>query len=131
MWFTSDFSSGLGFGMAKRNLDEIDRSNFGHFAKRNQLDEIDRSDFDRFVKKRDTSQQQQPWIAIEKLQLLLSKKKKKFPKIYKKKKSNSIPYKKNVSTQIDQIKVNVIQSDGFFLSGALATLWRLSFSFIY
>jgi len=53
-----DSLAGLGFGMAKRNLDEIDRSNFGHFAKRNQLDEIDRSDFDRFVRKRDTSQQQ-------------------------------------------------------------------------
>jgi hypothetical protein len=34
-------------------LDEIDRSNFGTFAKRN-LDEIDRSDFGRFVKKRET-----------------------------------------------------------------------------
>jgi hypothetical protein len=45
--------SGLGFGSQKRNLDEIDRSNFGTFAKRN-LDEIDRSDFGRFVKKRET-----------------------------------------------------------------------------
>lgn len=43
----------MGFGGQKRNLDEIDRSNFGTFAKRN-LDEIDRSDFDRFVKKRET-----------------------------------------------------------------------------
>lgn len=45
--------SGLGFGYQKRNLDEIDRANFGTFAKRN-LDEIDRSDFGRFVKKRET-----------------------------------------------------------------------------
>ena len=51
-FFTYD--SGIGFGGQKRNLDEIDRSNFGTFAKRN-LDEIDRSDFDRFVKKRETS----------------------------------------------------------------------------
>lgn len=41
----------MGFGTEKRNLDEIDRSNFGTFSKRN-LDEIDRSDFDRFAKRR-------------------------------------------------------------------------------
>jgi hypothetical protein len=45
--------SGLGIDSQKKNLDEIDRSNFGTFAKRN-LDEIDRSDFSRFVKKRET-----------------------------------------------------------------------------
>ncbi len=46
------------FGNAKRNFDEIDRTNFGNFVKKN-FDEIDRSDFDRFVKKRETSPQSQ------------------------------------------------------------------------
>lgn len=60
-------TSGLGFGNQKRNLDEIDRSNFGTFAKRN-LDEIDRSDFGRFVKKRETidgESSQQRWAFHE------------------------------------------------------------------
>lgn len=50
----------MGFGTQKRNLDEIDRSNFGTFSKRN-LDEIDRSDtsdFDRFVKKREAESEE-------------------------------------------------------------------------
>merc|ERR1719414_1431015 len=42
--------SGMAFGVAKKNFDEIDRAGFGGFVKRN-FDEIDRSGFGRFVKK--------------------------------------------------------------------------------
>merc|ERR1719414_1050521 len=42
--------SGMAFGVAKKNFDEIDRAGFGGFVKKN-FDEIDRSGFGRFVKK--------------------------------------------------------------------------------
>lgn len=42
--------SGVSFGGQKRAFDEIDRSGFDRFVKKN-FDEIDRSGFDRFVKK--------------------------------------------------------------------------------
>merc|ERR550539_704232 len=42
--------SGMAFGVAKKNFDEIDRAGFGGFVKKN-FDEIDRAGFGRFVKK--------------------------------------------------------------------------------
>ncbi len=47
---TRPITSGMTFGMAKKNFDEIDRSGFGSFVKKN-FDEIDRSGFGSFVKK--------------------------------------------------------------------------------
>ncbi|KAG8227765.1 hypothetical protein J437_LFUL005771 [Ladona fulva] len=38
--------------LLKRNFDEIDRSGFDSFVKRNNFDEIDRYGFDGFVRKR-------------------------------------------------------------------------------
>ena len=54
MCFLHQQNRGMSFGNQKRDLDEIDRSGFGSFAKRT-LDEIDRSDFYRLTKKREIS----------------------------------------------------------------------------